>query len=113
MNLRGLYTLAGLLWGVAIGAMAGIQAAGVAAGALWLFVYGDETWPESAGWIMLAAGGTAAAVGFAAILVAARRHAAQLARQTPQQQRAGRRRGWILLALAPVVLAALTVVGAL
>ncbi|MDX1710145.1 MAG: hypothetical protein R3316_03295 [Rhodovibrionaceae bacterium] len=113
MNLRSLYTLAGLLWGLTIGAMAGIQAAGAAAGALWLFVYGDERWPESAGWILLSAGGAAALIAFAVVFFAARRHAGRLAVQTPPAQRAGRRRGWFLVALAPLVIAALAVVGAL
>jgi hypothetical protein len=113
VKLRNLYWLVGLLWGLAIGVMAGIQGAGAAAGGLWLFVYGDSRWPESAGWIILAAGGLAATVAFAVVLIVALNHASRLDTLPVAQQRAGRRRGWVLVGLAPVILLALVLFGAL
>jgi hypothetical protein len=113
VKLRNLYIIVGLLWGLVIGAMAGIQGAGAAAGGLWLFFYGDTRWPETAGWVILATGGLAGLIGFVAVMIMALRHASRLDLQPTAQQRAGRRRGWILTGLAPLVLLALGLVWAL
>ena len=46
MNAARLYIAAGNAWGIVLGVAAGIYAAGIAAGFAWLFLFGDDRWPD-------------------------------------------------------------------
>jgi hypothetical protein len=63
MKLRYVYGLAAVVWGVLIAAVVMIQVFGWVAGVSWLYLFGDDPWPDSARWyltaIPLAAGGVA------------------------------------------------------
>lgn len=52
MRLKVLYGLAGLAWGLVLGPMFGLWVGAVVAGVSWLFLFGDNPWPESTGWII-------------------------------------------------------------
>jgi len=63
MKLRYVYGLAAVVWGVLVAAAVFIQVFGLVAGVSWLYLFGDDPWPDSARWyltaIPLAAGGVA------------------------------------------------------
>ncbi len=65
MRLKVLYGLAGLAWGLVLGPLVGLWVGAVAAGVSWLLLFGDDPWPESAGWIIPVIA-SAAALGLAA-----------------------------------------------
>lgn len=50
--MKHLYTLVGFLWGLVLGIPVGIGFGAFAAGVSWLYLFGDEPWPESVGWII-------------------------------------------------------------
>ena len=54
MKARFSYLIVFLLPSAIVAGIAGITLAGVVAGALWLFVYGDNPWPDSAGVAIMA-----------------------------------------------------------
>ncbi len=56
MRVRTLYALAGASWGSVLGALAAVPAVFYALGFSWLFVFGDDPWPESSGQVILVAG---------------------------------------------------------
>ncbi len=62
MNAKRLFIIAGAVWGVVLGLAGGFYAAGIAAGFAWLFLFGDNPWPD---WSEGAILGTAAIVGLA------------------------------------------------
>lgn len=62
MNAKRLFIIAGAAWGVVLGLAGGVYAAGIAAGFAWLFLFGDNPWPD---WSEGAILGTAAVVGLA------------------------------------------------
>ncbi len=43
---RRLYIAAGIIWGVILGIAAGLYVAAGVAGIFWLYIFGDNTWPE-------------------------------------------------------------------
>ncbi len=51
-----MYTLAGASWGLVLGVISAVTAVTYALGFSWLFLFGDDTWPESSGWVILAGG---------------------------------------------------------
>ena len=62
MNTKRLWIAAGITWGIVLGAAGGIYAGGIAAGFAWLFLFGDDTWPD---WSEPAIAGVAMAAGLA------------------------------------------------
>lgn len=52
MRSRAIYGLAGLVWGLLLGALAAWQVLATAAGLSWLMLFGDEPWPEALGWLI-------------------------------------------------------------
>src|SRR5688572_23537271 len=54
MRRRHLYVLLFSVPGLCAALLAGLAVFGAAAGVLWLFVYGDQTWPPAAGQILVA-----------------------------------------------------------
>jgi hypothetical protein len=56
VRVRTLYTLAGASWGLVLGVLTAVAAVSYALGFSWLFLFGDDPWPESSGWFILAVG---------------------------------------------------------
>ena len=52
MRSSAIYALAGLVWGLLIGALAAWQVVAIAAGVSWLYLFGDEPWPETVDWLI-------------------------------------------------------------
>jgi hypothetical protein len=46
MNVKRLFVAAGVAWGIVLGIAGGTYAGGVAAGLAWLFLFGDDRWPD-------------------------------------------------------------------
>jgi hypothetical protein len=59
-----LFLFVGLLWGLLLAAIVGFVVSGIAAGAAWIWLFGDETWPEWAGSAIIGAGVAAGAITF-------------------------------------------------
>ena len=62
MNVKRLFVAAGIAWGIVLGIAGGIYAGGIAAGFAWLFLFGDDRWPD---WGEGAILGVAVAAGLA------------------------------------------------
>ncbi len=70
MRLRRLFALTGAVWGLLAGLVLAFQLFGLAAGVFWLFLFGDDPWPESAVGYLLAIplmGGLAAVAAVAGL----------------------------------------------
>ncbi len=52
MRLAALYALVGLVWGVLLGGLAAWAVMATAAGVSWLYLFGDDPWPEAVGWLI-------------------------------------------------------------
>ncbi len=101
MRLRTLYGLAGLAWGLVLGPMMGLWVGAVAAGVSWLFLFGDDPWPESAGWIIPVIA-SAAALALAAACTATG-YAYGRARKRTDEPTGGRLKAYGLIGLAVVI----------
>lgn len=62
MNVKRLFIAAGIAWGVVLGIAGGLYAGGLAAGVAWLFLFGDDPWPD---WAESAILGVATVAGLA------------------------------------------------
>ncbi len=103
MNAHRLHVLTGVVWGVLLGALAAVFAVAAGAGFSWLYLFGDEPWPEAVGWLLPALGlGVFAIVLLACLALGlqAARHAAAAAPEEAARRQAGARR---LLALGTLV----------
>ena len=65
LRTRTLCALVGAVWGVFIGISAGLYLAALLLGVSWVFLFGDDPWPEAASWMvpLLATGLGLAACG--------------------------------------------------
>ncbi len=99
MTLTRLYALTGAVWGLLLGTVAGYGAMAVAAGASWLYLFGDSPWPDMAEWVILAPGGLACAVIFAGFLWTGLRLGRAAERAGAKQAQSIRRQGIRLLGL--------------
>ncbi|MCH8926460.1 MAG: hypothetical protein IH924_10070 [Proteobacteria bacterium] len=106
MRLAALYALVGLVWGVLLGGLAAWAVMATAAGVSWLYLFGDDPWPEAVGWAIPLAG-LAAFLGALALCTAlglrSGRHAE---RGEPAEARRRRVQGIRLLALGLLLAAA-------
>ena len=75
---RTMYALAGASWGLVLGAAAAFVAVGYALGFSWLFIFGDDPWPEHVGWAYLAMGVAVFAIVFSLLTVAGYRKGTRL-----------------------------------
>lgn len=98
MRLRILYGLTGLAWGLVLGPLVGLWVGAVAAGVSWLFLFGDDPWPESVGWVIPVIA-SAAAVGLAVACTAAG-HAYGGARERTGASAGARFKAYGLISLA-------------
>jgi hypothetical protein len=100
MRLATLYGIAGAAWGLVLGVLAGLAAAAFAAGFSWLYLFGDEPWPVSAGWAIPLFGPAAGTAVLAAGAVLGRTYGRAAARAPAPRHPALRRRAWLLTGLA-------------
>ncbi|MCH8002936.1 MAG: ABC transporter permease, partial [Proteobacteria bacterium] len=111
MRLAALYVLVGLVWGVLLGGLTAWAVMAMAAGVSWLYLFGDDPWPEAVGWLIPLIG-LVAFLGALAVCVA---FGLRIARRTERDEpaEAGRRRvhGIRLLALGLLLAVALAGAG--
>lgn len=96
---RTIWTLAGFGWGLLVGLIIALQTAGFLAGVGWLFIFGDDPWPEAANWVLLGLTAVAGLVPLVALTWLGRRLGIAFESESRQRLRT-RRRGWFVFALA-------------
>lgn len=100
MTLRGLYTLVGLAWGLLLGVTTLMLVSALGLGVSWLYLFGDDPWPGSAGLVVFSLGATGGILVFVACLVTARRWAQVMESQDAGAQKRSQRSGLILISVA-------------
>ncbi len=103
-----LYAFVGAAWGLVLGVLAALAVMLVGAGVAWLWLFGDDPWPEAVSWVVPMIGAGAGLVVFVTCVVIGVRHGRSLERAAAPG--AGRRTATLLLALA--LASAVAVVGA-
>lgn len=93
-----LYAFVGAAWGLVLGVLAAFAVILVGAGVAWLWLFGDDPWPEAVSWVLPLIGAAAGLVVFGTCLVIGIRHGRNLERAAAPP--AGRRTAYLLLALA-------------
>ena len=108
---RAIYALAGLVWGLLLGALAAWAVMATAVGVSWLYLFGDDPWPEAVSRVIPLAG-LAAFLGALALCTAlglrSGRHAE---RGEPAETRRRRVQGIRLLAIGLLLAVALAGTG--
>lgn len=99
LETRTIWTLAGLAWGVLVGLITALQTAGFLAGVGWLFIFGDDPWPEAANWVLLGMTAVAGVLPLILLTWLGRRLGIAFENESRQRLRT-RRRGWFAFALA-------------
>ena len=103
MTLRRLYLLAGILWALVLAPMVLLAIVGVGAGVAWLYLFGDDPWPEAAEHALVALGlAGALATAVAAIWLGYQRGREHRAAPSTDEWRRA-----VALSAAPVALALL------
>ena len=110
-NLRfnGLYVLVGATWGLVLGLPAAMAIVAVGAGVSWLYLFGDETWPEAVSWVLPLLGALGGLAVFAGSLIAAARFAPAPS-LSPAEAAARKRRAYALLGLGLFLLMAVAAI---
>jgi hypothetical protein len=96
---RTIWTLAGFGWGLLVGLIIALQTAGFLAGVGWLFIFGDDPWPEAANWVLLGLTAIAGLLPLIALTWLGRRLGIAFESESRQRLRT-RRRGWFVFGLA-------------
>lgn len=52
MSPRVLHVLTGVVWGLVLGALTAVFTVAAAAGFSWIYLFGDEPWPEATSWVL-------------------------------------------------------------
>lgn len=99
LQTRTIWTLAGGAWGLLVGLISALQAAGFLAGVGWLFIFGDDPWPEAANWVLLGLTVIAGLIPLILLTWLGRRLGIAFESESRQRLRT-RRRGWFVFALA-------------
>jgi len=99
LRTRTIWTLAGAAWGLLVGLVTALQTAGFLAGVGWLFIFGDDRWPEAANWVLLGLTSIAGLVPVVLLAWLGRRLGIAFEHESRQRLRT-RRRGWFVFALA-------------
>ncbi len=107
MRLAALYGLVGLVWGVLLGGLAAWAVMATAAGVSWLYLFGDDPWPEAAGWLIPLIGLLAFLGVLAVGVVFGLRAGRRAERGEPAEARRRRVQGIRLLALGLLLAVAL------
>ena len=103
-----LYLWAGIVWGLLLGSLAAWGVMAVAAGASWLYLFGDEPWPDAVGWVIPLIGLTVFLVVLVVFAALGLRHGREASRVGPGEARGRRIQGIRLLALGLLLGLALT-----
>lgn len=82
-----------------MGLVTALQTAGFLAGVGWLFIFGDDRWPEAANWVLLGLTSIAGLVPLVLLAWLGRRLGIAFESESRQRLRT-RRRGWFVFALA-------------
>jgi hypothetical protein len=82
-----------------VGLVTALQTAGFLAGVGWLFIFGDDRWPEAANWVLLGLTSIAGLVPVVLLAWLGRRLGIAFESESRQRLRT-RRRGWFVFALA-------------
>lgn len=96
---RTIWTFAGAGWGTLVGLVVALQTAGFLAGVGWLFVFGDDPWPEAADWVLIGSAVLAFLVPFVLVTWLGRRLGIAFEAENRQRLRT-RRRGWLVFGMA-------------
>lgn len=99
LRTRTIWTLAGVAWGLLVGLVTALQTAGFLAGVGWLFIFGDDPWPEAANWVLFGMTAIAGLVPVVLLGWLGRRLGIAFESESRQRLRT-RRRGWFVFALA-------------
>ena len=99
LRTRTIWTLAGLAWGLLVGMLTALQAAGFLAGVGWLFIFGDDPWPEAANWVLFGLTALAGIIPIVLLGWMGRRLGIAFENESRQRLRT-RRRGWFVFFLA-------------
>lgn len=99
LRTRTIWTLAGVAWGLLVGLITAVQTAAFLAGVGWLFIFGDDRWPEAANLVLLGMTSVAGLVPFVLLGWLGRRIGIAFESESRQRLRT-RRRGWFVFALA-------------
>ncbi|MGI9038052.1 MAG: hypothetical protein ACR2GQ_04230 [Gemmatimonadota bacterium] len=99
LRTRTIWTLAGLAWGLVVGLVTALQTAAFLLGVGWLFIFGDDRWPDAANWVFLGLVVVAGLVPTVLLAWIGQRLGVAFESETRQRLRA-RRRGWYVLMLA-------------
>lgn len=106
MKLRRQYLIVGIAWAVLLGPLAAFLLFGFAAGASWLWLFGDDSWPEPTQWVLPLIGLIGGVVAALACIIVAGIYGRKREALLPAN-RHGERRKVLLLTATPLVLAAL------
>ena len=101
MKIRYLYVIASLLWALVIGPLACLATVGISAGIAWLYLFGDNQWPNATEWVISLLG---IAVGFViaiAVILIGYRRGIQREASPRMNQKLEQRRAMTLL-IAPI-----------
>jgi hypothetical protein len=105
MRLRRQYLIAGIAWAVLLGPLAAFLLFGFAAGASWLWLFGDDPWPAATQWVLPLIGLIGGVVAALACIIVAGSYGRKREALFPAN-RHGERRKVLLLTATPLVLAA-------
>ncbi len=103
MRVSILYTAVGFLWGILLAFAAATTVMVVGAGLSWLYLFGDDPWPDWSGKAIVAAGFVAGIGVFAAVVVFGHRYGRAVAgatRNSPRMAAQACKLGYGLLAVA-------------
>jgi hypothetical protein len=99
LRTRTIWTLAGVAWGLLVGLATALQTAAFLLGVGWLFIFGDDRWPDAANWVFLGLVTVAGLVPTVLLAWIGQRLGVAIESETRQRLRA-RRRGWYVLMFA-------------
>src|SRR5690606_16896052 len=91
LRTRTIWTLAGAAWGLLVGLVTAVQTAAFLAGVGWLFIFGDDPWPEAANWVLLGMTLVAGVVPFVLLAWLGRRLGIAFESESRQRLRTRRR----------------------
>lgn len=106
MRLRRQYLIVGIAWAVLLGPLIAFALFGFAAGASWLWLFGDDPWPEATRWVLPLIGLVGGVLAALACIVVADSYGRRR-EVLPPASLHGERRRLVLLIATPLVLAAL------
>lgn len=105
MKLRRQYLIVGIAWAVLLGPLMAFVLFGFAAGASWLWLFGDDPWPQATRWVLPLIGLVGGVLAALACIVVADSYGRRREALPPATLHGERRRVLLLIA-TPVVLAA-------